>query len=365
MKPLKLGVIGCGNISKTYFSGAKNFRSIEIVACADLHRPSAEAKATEFGVEAKEIPQLLNDPKIDMIINLTIPQAHAEVSIAALEAGKHVHCEKPLAIHLNDAAKILDLANKKKLRVGCAPDTFLGAGHQTCRKLIDDGWIGKPIAGTAFLMGRGPESWHPNPAFFYDVGGGPMLDMGPYYITALVNFLGPVNRIIGLATKTFEERLATCKEHFNEKLPVKIPTLNAGVIEFASGALITIGISFDIHKHGHSPIEIYGTEGSLMVPDPNTFGGEIKVFRPETAGWQTVPFSHHYNENSRIIGAADMAEAILAGRPHRSSGALAYHVLEVMLAFEKLGKEGGIYQVKSTCEKPQALRVGLTKGILE
>ena len=373
MKPLKLGIIGCGNISKTYFAGAKNFRSIEVVACADLNRAAADAKAVEFGVEAMDMQQLLKSPNIDMVINLTIPQAHAEVSLAALNAGKHVHCEKPLATTLADGKKILQLAKQKNLRVGCAPDTFLGAGHQTCRKLIDDGWIGKPIAGTAFLMSRGPESWHPNPAFFYDIGGGPMLDMGPYYFTALINFLGPVKRIIGIATKTFEERTATCKEHFNEKLPVKIPTLNTGVVEFASGALITVFISFDVHKHGHSPIEIYGTEGSLMVPDPNNFGGEIKVFRPEikeekrpeTAGWQSVPFSHSYNENSRIIGAADMAEAIMSGRPHRSNGDLAYHVLEVMLGFEKIGKEGGIYQLESTCEKPAALKVGSIKGILE
>lgn len=365
MKPLKLGVIGCGNISKTYFTCAKTFRSIEIVACADIQKAAADAKAAEYGIQSMEVDQILKDPNIDMIINLTIPQAHAEIAIAALNAGKHVHSEKPLATNLEDGKKILALAKKKNLRVGSAPDTFLGAGHQTCRKLIDDGWIGKPIAGTAFLASRGPESWHPNPAFFYDVGGGPMLDMGPYYFTALINFLGPIKKIIGVATKSFNERIATCKEHFNEKIPVKVPTLNTGVLEFASGALVNILISFDIYKHGHSPIEIYGTEGSLIVPDPNTFGNEIKAFRPEMGGWQVMPYSHHYNENTRIIAAAEMAHAIATGKPHRASGELAYHVLEAMLAFEKIGKEGGIYLMESTCEKPAALKIGTPKGLVE
>ena len=363
---VRVGIIGCGNISQAYFNGAKMFEVLEVVACADLNPEVAWAKAKENNCVAQTVDELLANPDVDLVINLTIPSVHAEVSIAALNAGKHVHCEKPLAVHLEDAKKVLDLAEEKKLLVGCAPDTFLGAGLQTARKMVDDGWIGDVFSGTAFLMSRGPESWHPNPAFFYEVGGGPMFDMGPYYITALVHLLGPVKEIAGVTTRAFEKRTATCKEQFGKLLPVSVPTHNSGTLIFHSGAVVTMTVSFDVHRHGHSPIELYGSEGSLKVPDPNTFGGPLEIWTPGTAEWRDQALCYPYSENSRSIGAADMAYAILSGgkRAHRSSGALAYHALEVMHAFEKSSDLKKHVTIESKPAQPDALPLGLIKGRL-
>jgi predicted dehydrogenase len=361
---VRIGIIGCGNISQAYFNGAKLFEVLEVIACADLNLDAAKAKATENGCEAQTVDELLTNPNVDLVINLTIPAVHAEVCLAALHAGKHVHSEKPLAVHLADAKKVLDLASDKGLLVGCAPDTFLGAGLQTARKMVDDGWIGKVFSGSAFLMSRGPESWHPNPAFFYEVGGGPMFDMGPYYITALVHLLGPVKEVCAVTTRAFEERIATCKEQFGKMLPVSVPTHNSGTLIFHSGAVVTVTISFDVHRHGHSPIELYGSEGSLKVPDPNTFGGPLEVWTPTTKEWTSQALCYPYSENSRSIGAADMACAILSGgtRSHRSSGALAYHALEVMHAFEKSSNLKQHVSIESKPPQPEPLPLGLIKG---
>lgn len=361
---MKLGIVGCGNISKAYFNGASLFEILEVTACADLNEEAARAKADEFGARALSVDQLMEDDDVDIVVNLTIPQAHAMVSLKALEAGKHVHCEKPLAVTLEDGKRVIDMAKAKGLRVGCAPDTFLGGGQQTCRKLLDDGWIGRPIGGTAFLQTRGPEGWHPNPAFFYEIGGGPVFDMGPYYITALINLLGPVKSVIAFATKSFEERTATCAEHFGEKLPVHIPTHNVGALQFGNGAVISASFSFDVPAHTHRPLELYGSEGSLQIPDPNTFGGEVKVKRLGGGDWQALPHSHIYTENSRSIGVADMAYAIREGRPHRCSGELAYHALEVMHAFEKSQTSGQRVDLESACLQPEALPLNVIKGRL-
>jgi predicted dehydrogenase len=363
---VRVGIIGCGNISQAYFNGANLFEVLEVVACADLNPEVAWAKAKENNCVAQTVDELLANPDVDLVINLTIPAVHAEVSIAALNAGKHVHCEKPLAVHLEDAKKVLDLAEEKKLLVGCAPDTFLGAGLQTARKMVDDGWIGDVFSGTAFLMSRGPESWHPNPAFFYEVGGGPMFDMGPYYITALVHLLGPVKEISGVTTRAFEKRIATCKEQFGKLLPVSVPTHNSGTLVFHSGAVVTVTVSFDVQRHGHSPIELYGSEGSLKVPDPNTFGGPLEIWTAGTNEWRSQALCYPYSENSRSIGAADMAYAILSGgkRAHRSSGALAYHALEVMHAFEKSSDLKKHVTIESKPPQHDALPLGLIKGRL-
>ncbi len=361
---VRVGIIGCGNISQTYFNGAKLFEVLEVVACADINPDAAKAKAAENDCTAQTVDDLLANPDVDLVINLTIPAVHAEVSLRALEAGKHVHCEKPLAVDLADARKVLDLAAEKGLLVGCAPDTFLGAGLQTARKMVDDGWIGKIFSGTAFMMSRGPESWHPNPAFFYQIGAGPMFDIGPYSITALVHLLGPVKEVAAVTTRAFEERIATCKEHFGEMLPVSVPTHSSGTLVFHSGAVVTVTISFDVHRHGHSPIELYGSEGSLKVPDPNTFGGPLEVWTPTTGEWTNQALSHPYSENSRSIGAADMACAILSGgkRRHRTSGVLAYHVLEVMHAFEKSSNLKKQVAIESKPPQPDPLPLGLIKG---
>jgi predicted dehydrogenase len=366
-RKIGVGIIGCGNISQAYFNAAKKFGILEVVSCADIDMEAARAKGKENGVKAETVKALLANRNVDLAINLTVPAVHAEVSLAALKAGKHVHCEKPLAVTLEDGKQVIDLARQKGLLVGCAPDTFLGAGLQTCRKIVDDGWLGRIVSGTAFMMSRGPESWHPNPAFFYQAGAGPMFDMGPYYVTALVHLLGPVKRVAAIASKAFEVRTATCKEHFGEALPVEIPTHYSGSLEFHGGATVTVTISFDVHRHGHSPIELYGAEGSLKVPDPNTFGGPIEVFTPATGEWKPQAFSHRYADNMRSIGAADLAYSILAKgkRAHRASGDLAYHVLEVMHAFEASSRGGKHVVIASRPEQPKALPLGLIEGYLD
>lgn len=361
-----IGIVGCGNISQTYFNGAKLFEVLKVVSCADLRTELAESKAAEHGCKAQTVDELLVNPEVQLVINLTIPAVHAEVSLAALNAGKHVHSEKPLAVSLEDGKKIIETAAAKGLLVGCAPDTFMGGAYQTCRKLIDDGWLGRIVGGTAFMMNRGPEGWHPNPAFFYETGAGPMFDMGPYYITALVHLLGPVKRVSAITSKAFEERTATCKEQFGRQLPVQIPTHYSGSLEFHSGAVITAALSFDVIAHGHSPIELYGTEGSMKAPDPNNFGDQIQLWRPAAKEWQTQALSHAYLMNSRSIGAADLAYAILSDgkRKHRASGALAYHTLEVMHSFEKSSRTGTTVEIVSRPERPEALPLGLIEGRL-
>ncbi|MDQ8193749.1 Gfo/Idh/MocA family oxidoreductase [Coraliomargarita sp. SDUM461004] len=366
-KTVGVGIIGCGNISDAYFNGANTFEILNIIACADINISAAEKKAEAHGCVAQSVDELLANPEIDLVINLTIPAVHAEISIAALNAGKHVHCEKPLAVSLEDGKAVLDLAAERGLLVGCAPDTFLGAGLQTSRKLIDDQWIGKVIGGTAFMMGRGPESWHPNPAFFYQIGAGPLFDMGPYYITALVHLLGPIKSVRAATSKAFEVRTATSIEAFGQELQVNVPTHYVGILEFHSGPTLTMTISFDVHKHGHSPIEIYGTQGSLKVPDPNTFDGPVELWTPTTKEWRSQALSHPYATNMRSIGAADIAYSILSNgqRTPRSSGALAYHALEVMHAFEKASSSEQTIVIESKPQQPTALPLGLISGRLD
>jgi len=362
-----VGIIGCGNISNAYFKGAETFEVLNIVSCADIKPEIAQAKAEEHGCIAQSVDELLANPDVDLVINLTIPAVHAEVSISALNAGKHVHCEKPLAITLADGKAVIDLAEQKGLLVGCAPDTFLGAGLQTCRKLIDDNWLGRIVGGSAYMMGRGPERWHPNPSFFYEIGGGPLFDMGPYYITTLIHLLGPIRSVSAVTSKAFENRTATSKEAFGQILPVHVPTHNVGILEFHCGASISITISFDVCKHSHKPIELYGTAGSIKVPDPNTFGGPVEIWTPTSAEWQPQALSHPYATNMRSIGAADMAYSILSKgqRPHRTSGQLAYHVLEVMCAFEKASNAGQSIAIQSKPEQPSPLPLGLIEGRLD
>ena len=365
MKKTKIGIIGCGNISGIYFQAGKTFEILDIVACADLVKERAEARAKEFGVpNAYTVEELLADKSIDIVVNLTIPKAHAEVALAALKAGKSVHGEKPLAVTREDGKAILDLAKKKKLFVGCAPDTFLGGGIQTCLKLIRDGWIGEPIGATAFMTCHGHESWHPDPEFYYKVGGGPMFDMGPYYLTALVALMGPVKKVTGMARATFPERLITSAPKYGTKVKVDVPTHVAGLMDFGNGAIGTIITSFDVWAAELPRIEIYGTAGSLSVPDPNGFGGPVKFMRPGSK-WQEMPLSHGYADNSRGIGVADMAYALRSGRANRASGDLAFHVLDIMHAFHDSAKEGRHVTLKSSCTAPAPLPVGLRHGTLD
>jgi predicted dehydrogenase len=307
---------------------------------------------------------LLNDPEIKIVVNLTIPAAHASVSLAAINAGKNVHEEKPFALNRVDGQKILDAAKEKGVLVGCAPDTFLGGGIQTCRKLIDDGWIGEPIAATAFMAVHGHESWHPDPEFYYKPGGGPMFDMGPYYLTALVNLIGPIKRVTGSSRTTFPERTITSQPKYGKKIEVEVTTHIAGTIDFANGAVGTTIMSFDVWAHHLPLIEIYGTEGSLRVPDPNGFGGPVVIRRAGAKEWTEVPLTHS-GEVGRGIGVADMAYALTSGRPHRVSGQLAYHILDVMQAFDEASTSGRHVKIRSKVNRPAPLPLNLMKGQLD
>jgi len=366
MKRVRAGIIGCGNISDIYFKAGKRFDNLEIAACADLVKERAEAKAKQHGVpKAVPVKQLLADPSIEVVVNLTVPKAHAEVAMAALEAGKHVYTEKPLGLTREEGGAILALAEKKGLLVGCAPDTFLGAGGQTARKALDDGWIGAPVAATAFMQCHGHESWHPDPEFYYELGGGPMFDMGPYYLTMLVHLFGPVKRVAGSARVTFPERVITSEKKYGKRVSVETPTHVAGTIEFACGAIAAMVTSFDVWRATPPPLEVHGTEGSMQVPDPNCFGGAVQVFRPGADDWKELPHSHIYADNSRGLGVADMAAAIRTGRPHRASGVLAFHVLDVMQAFLDSSQKGRHVAVRSTCARPAALPLGLRPGAVD
>ncbi|MBW5445587.1 gfo/Idh/MocA family oxidoreductase [Cohnella sp. CFH 77786] len=366
MEKLKVGIIGTGNISGIYFQNGKRFESMEVVACADIDVERAKAKAAEHGVRGCSVEELLADPDIQMVINLTIPQAHASVCMKALEAGKHVYVEKPLSVTREEGKQLLELADRKGLRVGCAPDTFLGAGIQTSVKLIEDGWIGTPIGATAFMISGGPESWHPSPEFFYQIGGGPMFDMGPYYLTAMVAMLGPITRVTGSARISHPERTITSQPKFGQVMKVETPTHIAGVIDFASGPIGTLLTTFDVPGGSTLPrIEVYGSQGTLSVPDPNTFGGPVKVYRAGSREWSEIPLTHGKAENARGVGAADMAKAILTGRKHRASGAMAYHVLEAMHGFHDAAAQGAHYVMKSTCDKPAPLPLGLHDHALD
>jgi predicted dehydrogenase len=308
---------------------------------------------------------MLADPEIDIVLNLTIPNAHAEVALQALDAGKSVYNEKPLAIKREDGLKMLEIARAKKLLVGGAPDTFLGGGLQTCRKLIDDGWIGQPVAATAFMLCHGHEGWHPAPEFYYQVGGGPMFDMGPYYLTALVSLMGPVSRVTGSARVTFPERTITSQPLYGKKVTVEVPTHVAGILDFASGAIATIVTSFDVWSAEVPRIEIYGTAGSLSVPDPNSFGGPVRVRRAGANEWSEIPLTHGYAVNSRSLGVADMAYALRTHRPARASGELTYHVLDIMHAIHDASLAGKHINLASTCAQPAPFPLGLMPGKLD
>ena len=359
---MKIGIIGCGAISGAYFGGAQNTNALQIKSCADIRMEAAQEAAIAWGCQAVSVDALLADAEIELVINLTVPRAHVEVATAVLESGKHVYTEKPFGVSIESGQKLLAKAAETGLRVGNAPDTFFGAGIQTSRKVVDEGGIGKPIAGSAFMCGHGHESWHPNPAFYYDIGGGPMLDMGPYYVTALVNILGPVKRVAAMTTKAFEERVATSETAHGLQIPVKTTTHLTGVLEFVSGAIVTTIMSFDMWRHSLPCIELYGETGSIQVPDPNGFAGPVFLSQ-NREDWSEVP--HAFPANARTIGVIDMVRAIRSGRPHRANDALAYHVLEVMLAFDKSSESNEHVEIQSTVERPAPLPLGLGEWEVE
>lgn len=355
---MKTGIIGCGKISDIYAEAGGKFPVLEIVACADLERENAAALAARHGIPSVlEVDELLADPSIGLVINLTIPAAHGEIALKALRKGKHVYNEKPLAMRRREAREIAGLARDKSLRVGCAPDTFLGAGLQTCRELIDSGAIGSPLGATAAMLCRGHESWHPNPSFYYKKGGGPLFDMGPYYLTALVSLLGPVSRVAGSARISFPRRTITSQPRAGEWIDVEIPTHIAAVLDFAGGPVVTLTTSFDVSGHSLPNMEIYGEEGTLRLPDPNTFGGPVRIQKRGSTEWEEVPLTRPYSENSRGLGVADMALAIEAGDEHRANDRLAYHVLDTMHSIIDSSEEGRHIEVRSACSRPSPLPV--------
>ncbi|MGI8907489.1 MAG: Gfo/Idh/MocA family protein [Candidatus Sumerlaeaceae bacterium] len=363
--PARVGVVGCGAISDVYFTNGRKFQALEMVSCCDLDANKATSQAGKHGVSRTcSVEDIFADPDIDIILNLTIPVAHGEIALRALQAGKSTYGEKPLAVRLDDGRRMIELAREKNLRVGCAPDTFLGASHQTARRAIDEGMIGQPIAANCFMLGHGVETWHPNPEFYYKPGGGPMFDMGPYYLTALINMLGPVRRVTGSAGINMPQRTISSQPLAGKVIDVEVPTHVVAVLDFHSGAIATLVTSFDIKATALPNIEIYGTEAGMSVPDPNCFGGDVKIRGWREKNWRKVRNKHKYGENSRGVGLADMASAMQTGRAHRASGEVALHVLEIMHAVHTASTEGKHIELITRPERPAAMNPKLAEGVL-
>lgn len=366
MSKFPVGIIGCGNISKIYAEAGKKFEDLDIVACADIDFARAQALAAEHGIpQALKVDELLSSPDVKLVINLTVPAAHGEIAMRAIKKGKHVYNEKPLTLRRREAREIIGLAREKKVRLGCAPDTFLGAGLQTCRKLIDSGAIGVPVGGTGFMLSRGPEGWHPNPEFFYKKGAGPLFDMGPYYLTAFTTLLGPVRRLTGAARISFKEREIFSQPLAGQKILVDVPTHVTAVMEFDSGPVVTLSTSFDVAGTTHRNIEIYGSEGTLVVPNPNNFSGDILLLKRGETEWREMPLEFGYAENSRGVGAADMAAALASGRQHRANERVAYHVLDLMHSIVDAAETGRHVEISSSMSRPDPLPLGLAPGRVE
>lgn len=365
--PLGVGIIGCGNISTAYFRLTPLFRGLEIRACADRFPEAAAAQAKAFNVRAESVDALLADPEIDIVINLTIPEAHFPVSLAAIEAGKHVYSEKPLALSLADGLALRVAAEAQGLKVGSAPDTFLGGAHQLARRLINSGTVGTITSGTAHVMSHGMEMWHPNPDFFFLPGAGPILDLGPYYVANLINLLGPVTRVgalSGMATPT--RTITTDGPRKGEEIPVRTPTTLHALLQFANGATVTLGASWDVWAHRHGPMELYGTEGTLFVPDPNWFGGTVEAAGRDgkivdAGGWEhpfSLPNDHRPSggfANYRGAGLADMAAAIREGREARCALDRTIHGLDILTAILASGETGDFVTLQTTCTRPDPL----------
>lgn len=376
VQAVKAAIIGCGNVTAQYLAAAPHFKALEIVACSDLDPAVAAAVAARHGLRALTPEALLRAPEIELVINLTVPAAHAEVGLAVLEAGKHLYSEKPLAVSLAEARRLVEAAAARGLRVGCAPDTFLGGGHQHVRHLIDGERIGRVVAGSCFVMSHGMEHWHPNPAFFFRRGGGPMLDIGPYYVSALVNLLGPVRTVTASATRSQDERIVTSAPRRGERIAVEVATHVSGIMTFASGAVVSLTASWDVWRHAHNRIELYGTEGSLIAPDPNFFGGHARVSRrgrrfetlePDAYAFTNPNFAigrKALQANYRSIGVVDMAWAIREQRPHRASADLALHTLEVLEAFERSAAAGRHVSIAGECRRPEPLPPGDGEPVL-
>lgn len=379
--PVNVGIIGAGVISDIYLANlTSRFDNVRVVAIADLLVERAHERATKYGIAAMSVDELLATPDVELVVNLTIPLAHAEVAIKAVAAGKSVYNEKPLTATREQGQELLALARQNDVLIGGAPDTFLGGGLQTARQLLDEGAIGRPVAASAYMFSHGHESWHPDPGFYYQPGAGPMFDMGPYYVTALVSLLGPVARVGSSTGVSFAERTITSKPKAGQSIEVNTPTHITASLDFENGAIASVITSFDLYDTTHSVLTIYGTEGTMQLPDPNTFGGTISLLQPAAfkarrdplsvgrtpddkadpnqvakPQWEDVPLTHRFTDNSRGLGVADLARAIRDGEPARASGELAYHVLDVMHATLESSEQGRHISIESTVDRPAAL----------
>lgn len=375
-KELGVGIIGCGNISTTYFTLSPLFKGLKVLACADINMNAAELRAEEYNVKAQTIDELLANDEIDVVVNLTIPDAHFPVSKRILEAGKHVYSEKPLVLSLEQGEELRRIAKAKGLAVGCAPDTFLGGAHQLARKFVDDGGIGRITSGACYVMSPGMEMWHPNPDFFFLPGAGPILDLGPYYIANLINLIGPVKRVGALTSMAQTTRTITSQPRAGETIPVKTPTTIQALLEFVSGATVTLTASWDVWSHRHANMELYGTDGTLYVPDPNFFGGTVEASGRDKDIKALDSWDHPFGianqespqgprANYRTAGLADMAASLIDRRDARCSLDRTLHGVEVMTSILKSGEEGRFVDLMTTCTQPAALGIEEALALLK
>ncbi len=369
-KIIQVAMIGVGCISGIYLKNISGlFREIHLLGVCDLIRERAEKAQKDYNVPKlyETMYDAFADPEVDIVLNLTRPYEHYAVTKAAPEAGKHVYSEKPLGASLAEGRELVALAEQKGLMLGGAPDTFLGAGIQTCRKLIEDGYIGAPIGTAAFMICRGHESWHPDPDFYYQYGGGPMMDMGPYYLTAMVNLMGAIRRVNAATRRTFAKRMITSEPLAGTPIDVNVSTYVSGTVEYASGALGTLFTTFDVHYPSQARFEVYGSEGTLLVPDPNTFGGPVRLYRPESKEIRELPLVFDYQDNSRGLGLADMANALRDGRRARADYTQTFHVLEAIEGFETSGKTGQWTELSSASRFIPAppMKKAIVPGVLD
>ena len=363
---MNIGIIGCGNISPTYFNSYKIYNNFNVIACADIDHELAEKKAKEYNIISQTVDEIFKNSEVDIILNLTVPSAHKEIIIRSLEAGKHSFSEKPLAMSYQEGEKIYNLSKEKELYVGCAPDTFLGASGQKARELIDNQKIGKIVLGTFNLMSHGMEHWHPNPDFFFKPGAGPIFDVGVYYITQLVNLLGPVESILSTSGTVSDERIILSEPRKGEKIKVETPTTLMGIMNFSNKAKVQFFASWDVWNHSHSTIELYGLDGSMILPDPNYFAGELQISKKDS-DWQKVKTDHMLlgkpnqkdgNQdvaNYRGIGLSDMVNNLKNNNEFRCSIDLTLHVLEIMEGILISSENSILYKTKTTCKRPEFL----------
>jgi len=395
---IKIAMIGVGAISGIYLKNLTEvFHEVELVGVCDLIDERAQGgvafvkQQQEKGVKCmtpkiyRDMYEAFNDPEISLVLNLTRPYEHYDVTKQALLHGKHVYSEKPIAVDMEEAGELVELAKQKGLKIGGAPDTFLGAGIQTARRVIDSGLIGDIVGAQCAMVCHGHETWHPDPEFYYKRGGGPMLDMGPYYVSALCNLLGEVKGVMGMTKKTFDNRLITSQPHFGENITVDVDTHLTGMLEFTSGAIGQIITTFDVYYTNQAQFEVYGTEGTLVVPDPNTFGGPVLMLRPEDIvrgpmidpalikpdeisfyrGYRQIPLMFGYRDNSRALGLADMCKAIETNRPYRANSDLQMHVLEILTSFSKSNAAKRYVELTTKYQRAEAMKLAAMPGLLD